>query len=141
MKSNHRILFLVVLSLLVVAPVLGQTHRASLRGTVYDRSNALVQGAMITLTNTATGESRTTTSNNEGEYAIASLPAGVYQLSVESFGFIKFTVQLELLVNQVQRQDVTLEVSGATDVVKVDAPFEAPLKKDKIGRASCRERV
>ena len=121
---------MVVLSLLVVAPVLGQTHRASLRGTIYDRSNALVQNATITLTSVATGEARTTTSNDEGEYAIASLPAGVYQLSVESSGFMKFTLRIELLVNQVQRQDVKLEVSGATDVVKVDAPFEAPLKKD-----------
>ena len=129
MKSNHRVLFLVVLSLLVVAPVLGQTHRASLRGTIYDRSNALVQGAKITLTNIANGESRTTTSNDKGAYAIASLPAGVYQFDIESSGFTKLRLRIELLVNQEQRQDVTLEVQGiiADPVV---ATFREPLKKD-----------
>lgn len=129
MRSNYRVFLLLVLSLLLVTTALGQTHRASLRGTIYDRSTALVQGATITLTNVATGESRTTVSNNEGKYAIASLPAGDYQLNVESSGFVKFTLQIELLVNQEQRQDVTLEVKG-TDVVSVDAPFEAPVKKD-----------
>ena len=130
LKSNYRVLFLVVLSLLVVvSPVLSQTHRASLRGTVSDASQAVVQGAKITLTNVATGESRTTTSNDKGEYAIASLAAGVYKLTVESSGFMTFTLQIELLVNQVQRQDITLEVKGG-DVFAVDAPFAAPLKKD-----------
>ena len=89
MKSNHRVLFLIVLSLLLAAPVLAQTHRASLRGTIYDATRAVIPGATITLTSVATAESRTATSNNEGEYTIASLPAGVYQFDVESSMFMK----------------------------------------------------
>jgi hypothetical protein len=129
LKSNKRILFLVVLSLLVVAPVLGQTHRASLRGTVYDPNKAVIPGAAITLTNAETSESRTTTSNDEGEYTIASIPAGVYQLDIEKSPFVKFSLRIELLVNQTRREDVTLQV-GTPGIVTVDAPFEAVLKKD-----------
>jgi hypothetical protein len=119
----------VVLSLLVVAPVLGQTHRASLRGTVYDPNKAVIPGAAITLTNAETSESRTTTSNDEGEYTIASIPAGVYQLDIEKSPFVKFSLRIELLVNQTRREDVTLQV-GTPGIVTVDAPFEAVLKKD-----------
>lgn len=129
MKSNRRVLFLIVLSLLLAAPVLAQTHRASLRGTVYDPNGAVIQGAAITLTNVATNEGRTTTTNNEGEYTIASLPAGVYQFDVEKSPFVKFSGRVELLVNQTAREDVTLQVPGTTGNV-VDVPFTTELKKD-----------
>jgi hypothetical protein len=129
LKLNHRVLFLVVLSLLVVAPVLGQTHRASLRGIIYDPNSAVIPGATITVTNVETGESRSATTNNEGEYAIASLPAGAYELVVEKSPFDKESKRIELLVNQVRREDVTLRV-GSPGIVIVEAPFEASLKKD-----------
>jgi hypothetical protein len=120
---------LIVLSLLLAAPVLAQTHRASLRGTVYDPNGAVIQGASVTLTNVATNESRTTTSNDKGEYTIASLPAGVYQFDVEKAPFVKFSSRVELLVNQVGREDATLQVPGTSGNF-VDVPFEAGLKKD-----------
>jgi hypothetical protein len=119
----------------VVAPVLGQTHRASLRGTIYDPNQAVIQGATITLTNVETSESRTTTTNDEGEYTIASIPAGVYEFEVEKSPFVKFTLRIELLVNQARRQDVTLKV-GTPGIVEVDAPFEAVLKKDTTSLGS-----
>src|SRR5689334_9591184 len=115
--------------LLVVAPVLGQTHRASLRGIIYDPNSAVIPGATVTVTNVETGESRSATSNNEGEYAIASLPAGAYELVVEKLPFEKESKRIELLVNQVRREDVTLRVASSGLVI-VEAPFEASLKKD-----------
>ena len=129
MKSNIRVLLLAVVSLLVAAPVLSQTHRASLRGIVYDPNQAVIQGATVTLTSVETSESRTTTSNDEGEYAIASVPAGVYQLEIEKSPFTKFTLRIELLVNQTRRQDVTLQIA-TSGIVVVEAPFEEVLKKD-----------
>ncbi|HEX5887624.1 MAG TPA: carboxypeptidase-like regulatory domain-containing protein, partial [Pyrinomonadaceae bacterium] len=129
MKSNRRVLLLIVLSLLLAAPVLAQTHRASLRGTVYDPNGAVIQGAAVTLTNVATNEARTTTSNDKGEYTIASLPAGVYQVEVEKSPFVKFSGRVELLVNQTGYENVTLQVPGTTGNV-VDVPFTTELKKD-----------
>jgi Carboxypeptidase regulatory-like domain/TonB dependent receptor len=129
LKSNHRVFLLLVLSLLLVAPAFGQTHRASLRGIVYDPNQAVIPGATITVTNIETGESRSTTSNNEGEFTIASLPAGAYEFAVEKSPFEKFSLRIELLVNQVRREDVMLRV-GSPGIVTVEAPFEASLKKD-----------
>jgi hypothetical protein len=112
LKSNFRSLFLIILSLLLPATIAAQTHRASLRGTVYDPNGAVIPGAKITLTNSQTGEVRTTTGNSDGVYAVSSLAASQYQIEVEKTGFEKQTQNIELLVNQEQRFDVTLRVPG-----------------------------
>lgn len=129
MKSNRRVLLLVVVSLLLASPVLAQTHRASLRGTVYDANGAAIPGVTIKLTNIATGETRSTTSDQDGEYGISSLAPGSYQLDIEKASFTKHRGPIELLVNQEQRQDITLQVAGL-ELVPVESTFEANLKKD-----------
>ncbi|HEX6046941.1 MAG TPA: TonB-dependent receptor [Pyrinomonadaceae bacterium] len=129
MKPSFRYLYLVVLTLLFASAVPAQTNRGSVRGTIHDIKGAVVAGATITLTNVATGESRTTESGEQGEYAISSLPAGSYQLKVAMRNFNEYQNRLELHVNEVVRADVTLEV-GNVDVVEVDEVFEGTLKKD-----------
>jgi hypothetical protein len=118
-----------VLSLLFAMPVLAQTHRASLRGTVYDPNKAAIPGATVKLTSLATGEMRSTTSGENGEYGISSLAPGSYQLEIEKPDFTKYSQQIELLVNQEQRQNVALEVGGLSPS-PVDTSFEANLKQD-----------
>ena len=132
MKSHFRTIFAIVLYLLLPALVAAQTHRASLRGTVNDPDGAVIPGANITVTNSQTGEVRTGTSNGEGEYTIASLVAGHYEVKVEKSGFLKFIQLLELFVNQEQRLDVTLRVGGpsvadpvavqSVPILKMDSP-------------------
>src|SRR5215470_13757564 len=115
LKSNFRILFLVVLSLLLPATIAAQTHRASVRGTIFDPRQAAIPGASVSITRLETGEVRTTTANGEGEYAISSLPAGSYEIKVESTGFTPYVKSIELLVNQERRLDVELVVPGPGD--------------------------
>jgi len=116
-------------TLLLAVPLLAQTHRASIRGTVYDAKKFVITGATVTLTNTATGESRTATTGDEGEYAISSLPPALYKLKVERANFMPYENDVELHVNEVVRGDVILEIPH-TDIFSVDAPFDATLKKD-----------
>ena len=117
------------MTLLLAVPLLAQTHRASIRGTVYDAKKFVITGATVTLTNTATGESRTATTGDEGEYAISSLPPALYKLKVERANFMPYENDVELHVNEVVRGDVILEIPH-TDIFSVDAPFDATLKKD-----------
>jgi hypothetical protein len=128
LKSNFRTLFLIVLSLLLPATIAAQTHRASLRGTVYDPNKAAVTGATVTLTSTATGDVRTTTTDSNGQFAIASLPAGEYEVKVEAQAFQTHTEKFELFVNQEQRLDVDLLVGGTAYVVEL--PYTPLLKQD-----------
>jgi hypothetical protein len=113
------------------ALITAQTHRASLRGTVYDSNRAAIPGAKVTLTSAATGEVRTVSTNGEGEYAISSLPAGVYQVKVEMTSFLNHLERIELQVNQVQRLDVALTLAGPEpSVLEIDSTNEAQLLKD-----------
>jgi hypothetical protein len=114
--------------LLVPATIAAQTHRASLRGTVYDPNKAAISGAAVTVTSTATGDVRTTTTDSKGQFAIASLPAGEYEVKVEAQAFRAHTEKLELFVNQDQRLDVDLLVGGTAYIVEL--PYTPLLKQD-----------
>jgi hypothetical protein len=129
LKSNYRILLLVILSLLLPTAIAAQTNRASVRGVIVDPNGAGVQRATVRLRNTATGETRETTSGSTGEYAITSLPPGSYELTVESQNFGKYARPLELLVNEERRTDVTLMI-GIGDPYIVDSTVEPVLKKE-----------
>ncbi len=129
MKSHFRTLFLVGLYLLVSVVVSAQTHRASLRGTIYDSNRAAIPGAKISVTNLATDEVRTVSSDYDGEYTISSLPAGGYRVKVEMSGFAIYGEQIELLVNQERRLDATLIPAGP-DTIDINSTDDAALKKD-----------
>jgi hypothetical protein len=129
LKSNFRTLSLILLSLLVPVSLSAQTHRASVRGTIFDPNGAAIPGASVSVTRLETGEVRTATANSEGEFAITSLPAGQYEIKVESTGFGSYSKKIELLVNQERRFNVDLRPSGpAIDYEVVGEPV--PLKKD-----------
>ena len=129
MKSHYRVLFLIVLSLLLFAPVLAQTHRASLRGTIYDLNGAVIPHAEVRLSNLATAEARTSESGVDGGYTFSSLPAGLYELRVVKAQFATPVLKIELHVNEDQRRDITLQI-GEFPTSVVDTTFEANLKKD-----------
>ena len=130
MKSNHRVLFLIVLSLLFAVPALGQTYRASIRGIVYDQNGAAVAGATVTLRSWETDETRTTISADDGSYAITSIPPGDYTLRIERTSFRASLQSIKLLVNEERREDVTLDIGGP-DVTVTNLDIEAEgLKKE-----------
>jgi hypothetical protein len=100
----------------------GQTDTASISGTVTDASGARITSARVTLTNLATNQSRTTASNESGNYDIPFLPAGTYRLQVEASGFQ--TAQVErftLQVGQAARLDVGMKLGEVSETVSVSA--------------------
>lgn len=129
MKLKFRTLFLVVLSLLLPVTLAAQTHRASVRGTIFDPRRAAIAGASVSITRSETGEVRTTTANGNGEYGITSLPPGHYQIRVESTGFNTYAKNIELFVNQELRLDIELVVPGPSIGDNILSEPE-PLKKD-----------
>ena len=59
----------------------------SISGLALDPSGAVIPGAKLTATNTATGGHNSVTTNEKGFYAFPSLPVGRYDLMIESEGF------------------------------------------------------
>src|SRR2546423_14747908 len=59
----------------------------SILGVVRDRSQAVVTGARVVVTNAQTNYSQETTSAADGSYRILALPAGSYKLTAPADGF------------------------------------------------------
>lgn len=112
-----------LLALASTLPVFAQgSATAVLAGWVRDPTDALVTGASVTATNTATGASRTTTSDDRGEYRFAVLPPGVYDIKVEKEGFSSVTMKaVEVTVGQSAAIDIQLAVGASTQIVEVEA--------------------
>src|SRR5204863_9380719 len=66
---------------------LAQTTTATLTGTVFDVSGAVVADAAVILKNDASGDLRSTVSNGEGYFTFAAVPPGTYSITVEKAGF------------------------------------------------------
>ena len=97
-----------------------QTATGSISGVVKDPSGAEVSGAAVTLTNTATNEARSTTTNNVGLYSFPLLPPATYRLEVKQTGFRGFVLDnVTLNVGQVLGQDISLQIGQASETVTV----------------------
>jgi hypothetical protein len=116
------------LVLLSTASLFGQsTASATLQGTVTDKSQAVLGNkAEVTITNKETGASRSTKTNDTGEYRFDALSAGIYTVKVTAPGFSKAEVKdLEVLVGRVATQNFVLVPGTVSETVEVTAA--APL--------------
>jgi hypothetical protein len=92
------------------APAMGQAVNATLLGTVTDTSGAVVAGAKVTATEMKTGVSRSTTTNDSGNYAFADLPPGQYAVATEKQGFKKAVRSgVDVVVNTDTRVNLALD--------------------------------
>ena len=101
---------------------LAQEVTAGIYGVVQDSSSAVVPGATIRVTNTGTGLSRQTTTDESGNYSLPLLPIGAYSVTAEANGFKKALVNDILLrVNDNRRIVFSMEVGQIADQVTVEA--------------------
>src|SRR5882762_180055 len=102
------------------ATLLHAQDSASVTGTVRDSSGASVGNAQVTVSASDRGINRETTTNSDGEYSVAALPPGSYDIIVTAQGFKKFQAKdVVLRVAQKARVDVPLQVGAATTEVTV----------------------
>src|SRR5205809_5952829 len=130
-----RNLTVVVCLLFFALCAFAQTDRGTLTGTVSDPSGAVIPGASIEARNVQTGAVYQAGSSETGNYTLAQLPAGTYEVSVNLPGFRKF-VRAGIIVEvaRILRIDATLQVGTATEAVTVEA--ESPLLKTESGEIS-----
>jgi len=116
------ILFILVL-LLIPASAFAQARLTGgdLQGTVRDDSGAVLPGVTVTATNNATNQSRAAVTDAEGNYYIAALAAGVYNVHAELSGFAPSTkTDVRLQLGQRLDADFTMRV-GTTEAITVTA--------------------
>ncbi|HVG91580.1 MAG TPA: carboxypeptidase regulatory-like domain-containing protein, partial [Alphaproteobacteria bacterium] len=97
-----------LLTLLLCPAAFSQTITASLQGRVADSSGAVLTKANVTATNTETGLSRSTTSDDLGQYKIASLPVGTYKVEVKAGTFQPQSRNVALTIGESATLDFSL---------------------------------
>jgi hypothetical protein len=107
---------------LCTAFVASAQENAELTGTVKDPSGAVVANANVTLTDAATGEVRTGTTNGDGLYDFPALHIGSYNMKVTAGGFEAY-VKTGIVMNVAAtvREDVSLVLGASTTTVTVQA--------------------
>ena len=107
---------------LTVPSVFAQSERGTISGLVKDPSGAVIAGAKVTVTNTATNQIISISTTEAGDYAAISLQVGSYRVRVEKDGFRPAVIS-GVVVDAANnaRADVTLEVGSTTTAVQVQA--------------------
>ncbi|HEV3041835.1 MAG TPA: carboxypeptidase regulatory-like domain-containing protein [Candidatus Angelobacter sp.] len=125
-QPKARIAILLVFLVAAVSMVLAQGgNQGAISGTVTDPSGALVPGAEVRATNTATGATFKTNTSNEGFFEFAQLPVGTYDIEATRQGFsplsakgVKLTIGAKLNLNL----ELKVSASETTVVVTTDVP-------------------
>jgi carboxypeptidase family protein len=132
MKISMRfaIAFVALVALLSSAPAWAQTANTALvLGTVTDPAGAVVPDATAALTNTATNETKTVTTNSAGQFVFPNISPGTYTLKISKTGFATTTfTNIKVDVTKSYTYDAKLEVSSGKEVVEVSAGTVAELQ-------------
>src|SRR5712692_2758124 len=103
----------VLFLLLCTTPLLAQTFRGTILGTVTDPQGAVISGAKVTVRNVNTGLERTTQTSADGSYAVPELPIGTYTVTVSQSGFQTSSItNVAVDVAAEKRVDVTLKTGA-----------------------------
>jgi outer membrane receptor protein involved in Fe transport len=114
-------LFRFLTPFLLVVSAWAQTPSSSIIGRVSDPSGKAVVGSKIVVSSSDTARERTAASGEAGYFAVTNLTPGEYRLEVEHPGFRKFVRELELVVNQELRIDVSMIPGQINEQVTVSA--------------------
>lgn len=123
-KHKSRVTFLVGL-LFVISGVIGTAmgqSTATLQGTVIDAKGAVIPNAAVTVRNQATAVERTTQTDEDGNYQVAALPAGVYTVEVQATGFKRQVISdLNLEVARTVVKNFQPEIGSIEQTVSISA--------------------
>ncbi len=113
----------VVFALLIHAGLWAQTAAGSqITGTVQDSSGSAIVGAVVRVTQTETGFTRTAESGIDGVYRLPDLPIGPYKLEAtqQAFGtYVQTGIVLQVNINPTI--NITLQVGAAMQAVQIEA--------------------
>jgi hypothetical protein len=120
LSNLYRISLLLGILGLAARPGHGQATQSTILGTVTDPSGAVIAGAEVVVKNEGTNFERTMTTDEKGDYRVAGLEVGTYEVSVSATGFKKL-VRSQIIVDssQTKRVDLNLEVGDTSNTVEV----------------------
>ena len=109
-----------------VSPMWGQNFQGGVRGKVADVSGAVIGLAKITLTEDATGITRSSISNDLGQYSFSALNPATYSIAAKKPGF-KTLLKKGVVVAYQEFLNVDLELTVGEVTESINVSEEAPL--------------
>ena len=99
---------------------MAQAGTAAISGTVVDPQKNAVTGAKVTISDSGSGLTRESRTDDAGHYQFLSLTPGTYVIRVEMQGFRSATTSgIEALVSTHKEVNIALELGAVTDAVTV----------------------
>jgi len=123
-KTWTSILFAMAISLCLSGFVIGQELNGSIVGTVKDSAGAVVPGATVTITDPSKGNQvvRTVTTNEDGEFTVATVAASIYDIAVEAPNFKKaVSTGVKVDVGQRRNIEIALTAGNVAETVTIEA--------------------
>src|SRR6202521_227189 len=124
-NSSHRatlsagILLVTAFILLFPCFASAQIDSGSVVGIVSDPSGAAIPGATVTLSNEASGVSRSVTTNGDGEYQFAAVIPGTYSVQATAQNFeSEISTHVEVDVQSRPAINFALKVGPSSEVVE-----------------------
>ena len=122
MKRALYRLNLLMLTLGLAIEAGAQAERASVVGTIKDKTGSVVPGVEVTVINERTNSSISVPTDDSGNYAAFNLVPGSYTISAQLAGFSRQVFKgFVLQVGQVARLDMVLEVGAVAQEIEVTA--------------------
>lgn len=110
------------------APIVLTGSGGAISGTISDSSGAVIPGVTVTATLSATEQTYTTTTDDNGRYVLRNLPPATYEVSLQASGFQAMVVEnVRVTKSSVVTLDLTLQVGAVTETVTVTSESGATL--------------
>ncbi|HMY76442.1 MAG TPA: carboxypeptidase-like regulatory domain-containing protein, partial [Blastocatellia bacterium] len=108
-----------------------QVLYGSIVGNVTDPQGSVLPGVSVKITNTGTGLTLETTTDDTGSYVFRNLPTGNYNMTLSAKGFKELKQEaIVVTAGNPKRADAALQIGGTTESVTVTADA-ATLKTEK----------
>jgi hypothetical protein len=138
-RPTATLLVMVAAALLLTQTRLSGQATGNVTGEVKDTSGAVIPKATVVLTDTSSGEQRTTTSNSDGAFAFAGVTPGTnYKFTVTASNFEPWESQVFAVRagDQLKYDDISLKVGATTAAVTVEAQVDTGLAALDTGERS-----
>jgi hypothetical protein len=126
-SCKRRVVFALLLPVVTAQLAFNQTSTTgAIRGTVTDAQGAVIMGATVTVTSTATAQARTVKSDNAGQFTVGLLPPEVYKISISAPGFkTEQPAPVTVVVTETARADAQMVVGSEGEMVEVTSQAPA----------------
>ncbi|HEY7546349.1 MAG TPA: carboxypeptidase regulatory-like domain-containing protein, partial [Blastocatellia bacterium] len=111
---------LMTISLLAL-PSNAQIQIGTIRGTVFDETDAIIAGARVSLDNSITGYRRSTETDGHGQFEFNNVPFAHYALRVETAGFQASIQDVNVRSNVPLTLGIRMTAAGASQQVTVES--------------------